>query len=84
MSLMGAFNKTNDFAYTFGGIQKAVIEPKMPRLCKGKSDHPFADRGVGYGKNKTRTLILFLRGSFPVEVDISFQKTVLAVVCGRV
>ena len=35
------------------------------------------------GKPKTHTPILFLRGSFPVEVDFSFHKTVLAFVCER-
>ena len=39
--------------------------------------------GALTGKPKTHTPILFLRGSFPVEVDFSFHKTVLAFVCER-
>ena len=59
------------------------IGRKMPRLCKRKSDHPFADGGWVSGNGKPNTPILILRGSFPVEVDFSFQKTVLAFVCER-
>ena len=59
------------------------ISPKTLEKCKRKSDHPFANGGTLTGKPKTHTPILFLRGSFPVEVDFSFHKTVLAFVCER-